>query len=62
MTSTELRRCAREHVKGIIEDDLKGRSENLKETWEQCENKADIEVVNDELRRIMLAIDCLKAK
>ncbi len=49
----ELELRARQQLVFLINDDLEGRSENLKELWEETISKAEQEVVNVELKRIV---------
>ncbi len=49
----ELELRARQQLVFLINDDLEGRSENLKELWEETISKDEQEVVNVELKRIV---------
>lgn len=53
----ELQKMTRHHLVNIIEDDLTGNAENLKEVWEQTNGKKEQEIVNRELRRIVALLE-----
>jgi len=51
--TAELQERAREGVADLIQSDLDGHSENLKEVWEETFDSGEQEVVTAELKRIV---------
>lgn len=49
----ELRRLTREHVAMLLQDDLQGQSEWLKETWQEATGNGERKIVANELVNII---------
>lgn len=53
----ELKKIIKANFVLAAEEDIAGRSENLKELWEACIDKKEVEFVTTELKYLIAAVN-----